>query len=79
LERSLSDLIVGDEVARAREQLKEFFISMGSEKNDDDDEDCWPETKCRPKKLCEPQCPPRCSPACKPCTPGRMCWPDYYR
>lgn len=76
LEQSLSELIAGQEVARAREQLKDFFIHMGSD--NDDDDDCWPDTKCKPKEMCDPQCPPRCSPACRPCSPGNRCWPSYY-
>lgn len=75
LKQSLIELLSSQEVVNAREQLKEYFIYMGS---DDDDDECWPETKCRPKDLCEPQCPPKCSPACNPCHPGRICWPDYY-
>ncbi|SEM74646.1 radical SAM/SPASM domain-containing protein [Lihuaxuella thermophila] len=68
LEKSLPELIEGKEVAKAREQLKDFFMYMGS--SDDDDE-------CGPDSRCNPECPPRCSPSCNPCAPSRRCWPDY--
>jgi MoaA/NifB/PqqE/SkfB family radical SAM enzyme len=74
LERSLPELIEKQVLASARKQLKEYFISMGSDEDDKDDdkESCGPTYG-----KCEPQCPPRCSPACNPCAPSRRCWPSY--
>ncbi|WP_416332402.1 SPASM domain-containing protein [Laceyella tengchongensis] len=74
LDRSFPELIEMQVLASARKQLKEYFISMGSDEDDKDDdkESCGP-TYGR----CEPQCPPRCSPACNPCAPSRRCWPSY--
>ena len=73
---SLQRLIFGQTVTNARHELKDYFIKMGSDSDDEDDRD--DDKSCRPKTMCEPQCPPRCSPACNPCSPSKACWPTYF-